>query len=134
MAPALGLVPRAIWPSKPIQVSGYQFNQEYFGQSATIYSSSAVTPIADFYRYGGWLVVVLGMFLFGAALRAVDLVVRIEDDPRMLYVLLALFPLVIKWESDMVSLISGLIMGFIAAAVAARIAFVANPDPTSASR
>ncbi len=79
MAPAIGLIPRAVWPSKPVLATGYDFGRTYYGQSTTTYSSSAVTPMADLYRHGGWVVLLLGSLLLGSWCRALDRLVRIEQ-------------------------------------------------------
>ena len=47
-APIVDLIPRAVWPSKPIMTSGYQFGQIYYGVPATNYTSFAVTPLGDY--------------------------------------------------------------------------------------
>ena len=51
--PAIGLVPRAVWPDKPIFISGYQVSWQYYGLPSTVITSSAITPVGDLYRHGG---------------------------------------------------------------------------------
>ena len=51
---------------------GYQFGQIYFGVPATNYTSFAVTPLGDLYRHGGWIPVLVGMFLLGCGVRFLD--------------------------------------------------------------
>ena len=70
--PLLDMVPRAVWPGKPILATGYQFSQQYYELSATVYTSSAITPIGDLYRHGGWIPVIAGMFLLGCGVRLLD--------------------------------------------------------------
>jgi hypothetical protein len=41
-APVADLMPRAIWHSKPIMDTGYQFNQEYYGIPSTVYTSRVI--------------------------------------------------------------------------------------------
>ena len=44
-APVVALVPRAVWPGKPLLDSGYDFSQTYYELPATVYSASAITPV-----------------------------------------------------------------------------------------
>jgi hypothetical protein len=60
-APALDLIPRALWPGKPILAVGYQVSQQYYDLPASVYTASAVTPEGDLYRHGGWVPVVAGI-------------------------------------------------------------------------
>lgn len=61
----IAFIPRAIWPSKPAYSNiGIWLTIRIFGQPESD-SSSAVTMSGNAYMYGGWLVVVLGMFILG---------------------------------------------------------------------
>ena len=71
-APLLDMVPRAVWPGKPILTTGYQFGEQYYGLSASLYTSSAITPVGDLYRHGGWIPVIAGMFLLGCGIRLLE--------------------------------------------------------------
>ncbi|WP_133150858.1 hypothetical protein [Frankia canadensis] len=72
MAPVLSLVPRAVWPNKPIRLTGYEFGQQYMSMSSQTYTASAVSPQADLYRYGGLLALLVGMGLLGVGHRLID--------------------------------------------------------------
>jgi hypothetical protein len=106
--PISGMIPRALWPGKPILASGYQVSQQYYGLSATVYNSSAITPVADFYRHGGWPPVLIGMFVFGCAVRLLDNVLDIRSNPHAIFLILLLFPTVVKNETDWLGLVVGI--------------------------
>jgi hypothetical protein len=121
-APILGVIPRAIWPDKPVLTAGYDFSQQYYGLPATTYTSSAVTPEGDLWRHGGWLTLVVGMALLGAGLRFVDAIIgSIKRHPTGVLLVLALFATVVKHETDMISLIASIPGTLIACGLAARI-------------
>jgi hypothetical protein len=107
-APVAGMVPRALWPGKPILDAGYQFSQEYYGLPPTVYTSSAVTPVGDLYRHGGWVPVIAGMFLLGCGLRLLDDVLDVRANPHGVFLVLLLFPSLVKGETDWVSLLAGI--------------------------
>jgi hypothetical protein len=107
-APVADLVPRAIWPGKPIQDSGYQIGQIYFDTPSTVYTSFAVTPVADLYRHGGWIPVIVGMFLFGCGIRFLDEVIDVAGNPHSVFLFLLLFPSLVKQEIDWVGMLSSI--------------------------
>jgi hypothetical protein len=106
--PLAGFIPRAIWKSKPILASGYQLNQEYYGLPSNVYSSAAVTPIGDLYRHGGWLPVIVGMLVLGCGTRLLDDVLDIHGDPHAVFLLLLLFPVLVKGEEDWTDILASL--------------------------
>ena len=107
-APLADVVPRAIWSGKPILTSGYQFSQQYYGLPSTVYSSSAITPIGDLYRHGGWAPVIVGMFLLGCGVRLLDDVLDVRGNPHAIFLVLLLFPSLVKAEDDWVTILAGL--------------------------
>jgi hypothetical protein len=107
-APVLDIVPRAIWPNKPILATGYQFGQQYFGLPATVYSASAITPLGDLYRHGGWLPVLVGMTLLGCMVRLFDKVLDVTENPHAVCLVLLLFPAFVKGEDDWVTLLASI--------------------------
>jgi hypothetical protein len=107
-APAADIVPRVIWPGKPILAIGYQFNQQYYGLPSTIYSSSAVTPIGDLYRHGGWIPVIAGMFMLGCGVRLLDDVLDVRANPHAIFLVLLFFPSLVQGEEDLVTLLAGI--------------------------
>ena len=44
IAPVVDLIPRILWPGKPILAPGYQVSQEYYQLPPQVYTSSNVTP------------------------------------------------------------------------------------------
>jgi hypothetical protein len=107
-APIVTLVPRAVWPGKPILDAGYQFSQAYYGIPPTTYTSSAITPAGDLYRHGGWIPVIVGMFLLGCGVRFLDDVLDVYDRPHSVFLFLLLFPTLVKQETDWVGIFAGL--------------------------
>lgn len=115
-APLVAIVPRAIWPGKPILDSGYQFSQQYYELPSSLYTSSAVTPVGDLYRHGGWIVVIAGMCALGLGIRLLDDVLDIRDNPRTIFLILPLFPTIVAGESDwgtMIASVPGIIVMWI---------------------
>jgi hypothetical protein len=104
-APVVGLIPRAVWPGKPILVGGYKFSQQYYNFPSSVYSASAVTTLGDLYRHGGWLTVIVGSLVLGAVVRMFDKLFNPETDHRALFFVLAFFPTIVKSEMDSVELL-----------------------------
>jgi hypothetical protein len=107
-APLIDLVPRAIWPGKPILATGYQFSQQYYDLPPTVYSSSAITPVGDLYRHGGWVPVIVGMSLLACIVRLIDSVLDVRENPHAILLILLLFPSLVKGEDDWITLLAGL--------------------------
>ena len=106
--PVVALVPRALWPGKPIHDSGYQVSQEYYDLPRTVYTSSAITPVGDLYRYGGWIPVVAGMFLLGCGARFLDDVLDVSGNPHSALLFLLLFPSLVNQENDWAGMLAGI--------------------------
>jgi hypothetical protein len=106
--PLAGMVPRALWPGKPIMVPGYQISQEYYELPPTVYTSSAITPVADLYRHGGWIPVLAGMFLLGCAIRLLDDTLDVRRNPHAIFLLLLVFPIIVKSESNWQALLASI--------------------------
>jgi hypothetical protein len=102
------LVPRALWPGKPVLDTGYQFSQQYYGLPAGVYTSASVTPWGDLYRHGGWVPVIAGMFLLGCAVRLADGVLDVRTNPHAAFLVLLLFPILVQGEADWVTLLAGI--------------------------
>jgi len=106
--PLTALVPRALWPGKPILTTSYQFGQEYFEIPATVYSATSITPIGDLYRHGGWVPVIVGMFLFGCGIRLLDDALDVRDNPHAILLILLLFPSLVMSEQDWITLLAAI--------------------------
>ena len=107
VSPLYGIIPRALWPTKPILSTGMQFAVEYRGQSVTTYSSRAVTLPGDLWRHGGWLVVAVGGIVLGLLLRLIDAVSDRGFDARYYFTFILLVPSV-RQESDVVTFVAAI--------------------------
>jgi hypothetical protein len=107
-APIATLIPRAVWPEKPILDTGYEFSQTYYELPATIYTSSAITPVGDLWLHGGWIPVIVGMFLLGCGVRLLDDVMDVYSSPHCIFLFLLLFPSLVKQEADWVGILAGI--------------------------
>jgi hypothetical protein len=106
--PLGALIPRAVWPGKPILATGYEFGQQYLDLPPTIYSSTTITPIGDLYRHGGWLPVLIGMFLLGSGVRLLDDLLDVRRDPHAVFLVLFLFPSLVMSEQDWITLLAAI--------------------------
>ena len=106
-APVADLIPRALWPGKPILATGYEFSQQYYGLPPDVYTSSAITPEGDLYRHGGWLPLVAGMFLFGCGIRVLDDVLNVRASAHSAFLVILMFPDLVKSEDDWITLLAG---------------------------
>jgi hypothetical protein len=107
-APIAALVPRAFWPGKPILDSGYEFSQTYYEVPATTFTASAITPVGDLYLHGGWIPVIVGMFLFGCGVRLLDDVLDVYSSPYCVFLFLLLFPSLVKQEDGWEGTLAGI--------------------------
>jgi hypothetical protein len=105
-APVANLIPRALWPGKPLLTAGYQFGQEYYGVSPAVLSTDAVTPVGDLWRHGGWPPLLAGMFLLGTAVRLLDITADIRANAHTVFLVLILLPSVVKAEDDWITLVA----------------------------
>jgi hypothetical protein len=106
VSPIVGFVPRAIWPDKPIRATGAQFTREYYELPAT--TVSADTPIGGLYWYGGWVPVIVGMFLLGCGVRLLDTVLDVRKNMHAIFLVLLIFPLLVKGEDDLASILASI--------------------------
>lgn len=106
--PLAYMVPRALWPGKPIVESSYEFSQQYYEIPSTTITASAISPIGDLYRHGGWIPVVVGMFIFGCGIRLLDQSLDIHANPHAILLIILLFPNIVKGEVDWAGLVAGI--------------------------
>lgn len=114
-AVAADLIPRALWPGKPIIDPGYQFTQEYYGTDLLTYS--AITPQADLWRYGGWVLVVAGMAFLGWLMRILDDALDLRQYPHAVMLVLLLWPVLAAPESSFtatLAVLPGLVLTWLA--------------------
>lgn len=108
LAPVLTIIPRVLWTDKPVITSGYTFNQDYYGTDPSLYTAAAISPIADLYRYGGILVLAVGMFILGGFSRLVDDTMHPVADPRYLLVFVPVMLLIVTHERPYSSILASL--------------------------
>ena len=123
-APAVSFVPRAVWPGKPVRTTGLDFSRQYYDLPADMYTASAVTVSGDLYRHGGMVVVVVGMMLLGAAARVVDRFWHPRQDLRLSILFTAAFVELINLETDVASLVTGLVVAVAVSLLVTKAAFV----------
>ena len=92
-APIAGTAPRAIWPSKPARLTGLQFSQEFFEVPPTTSSADKL---------------IVGMFVFGCAVRLLDDVLDVRRDPYAAFLVLLLFPNRVGGEQDWEAIVAAI--------------------------
>jgi hypothetical protein len=106
--PIVTLIPRAVWPGKPILDAGYEFSQIYYEEPAGVYTSSAITPVGDLYLHGGWIPVIVGMFFLGCGVRLFDDVMDVYGSPHCIFLFLLLFPSLVNQEGTWAGTLDGI--------------------------
>ena len=107
-APLEGIVPRILWPGKPLNLTGYEFSQEYFDLPSTLYTSTPDTFVGGLYLYGGWLPMLAGMFLLGCVVRLLDDQLDVRANRHGIFLVLLLFPQLVTGESDWGTVLSSI--------------------------
>ncbi len=107
-SPVADLIPRILWPGKPILTPGYQIGQEYYNLPPTIYTSSDVTPEGDLYRHGGWFPLILGMFLIGCGIRILDEVTDLRRSVHGAFLIILMFPGIVEAGTDCATFLAGI--------------------------
>lgn len=121
-APFVAMIPRSVWPEKPVLDQGRQMSLVYYELPPSLYTASAMTPVGDLWRHGGFVPVVLGMAALGLFLRMVDARdFRARGDPRALFLPMLLFAAVVKAEASYVEIVAGIVSMIFTAALASRI-------------
>jgi hypothetical protein len=106
--PLAGIVPRVLWPGKPLNLTGYEFGQEYFDESPTYHTSTAETFVGGLYIYGGWVPMLAGMFLLGCGIRLLDGQIDVRTNRHgILFIVLVFSPLIMS-ENDWSTLLSSI--------------------------
>jgi len=125
-APALGVVPRVIWPSKPLLTRGYEFAQQYYDLRG-LYTSSAITPIGDLYRHAGLAALLSGMVVLGAACRLVDDELHPSVDLRLAVFFIPLFAALMNVETDAVAALASVPLLLVQSVLVCKFAFRTVP-------
>lgn len=108
LAPFTGLVPRLLWPDKPVRISGYEFYRDYYGGGGV--SASAITLEGSLYLYGGTAVLAIGMFLVGLLMRAVEGALNAKNDLHGALLFMVVAEVVVKQEADVASFLAGIVV------------------------
>jgi hypothetical protein len=108
ISPVVDLIPRILWPGKPILDVGYQMSQEYYELPPQVYTSSDITPEGDLYRHGGWVMLIAGMFLIGCGARIIDEVTDLRRSIHGAFLIILLFPGLVQAGSDCATLLAGI--------------------------
>jgi hypothetical protein len=108
LSPLMDLIPRALWPGKPLSEAGYQMSQDYYQLPPQVFTSSAITPEGDLYRHGGWLMLIVGMFLIGVIVRLIDEMADLRQSMQGAFLIILFFPRLVQPEDDVVSLMAGI--------------------------
>jgi hypothetical protein len=108
ISPVVDVIPRALWPGKPVLAVGWQMSQQYFQLPPQIFTASDITPEGDLYRHGGWFWVVLGMFVFGCGLRILDESNDLRRSMHGTFLMLLLFPTIVLAGTDCATLLAGI--------------------------
>ena len=107
-SPVEGFVPRILWPDKPLNLTGYEFSQEYFDLPSFEITFTPETFVGGLYLYGGWLPMLAGMFLFGCTVRLLDDQLDVRANQHGIFLVLLLCPLVIYSEADWGTVLSSI--------------------------
>lgn len=100
------IVPRALWPGKPVLSRGKWFNIQYFGAPEDTNTSLAMTIFGEGYIYAGWAGAMFASFCYGFLLA---LLYRVTVSAGLPYIFLALLPSFIDIEGQFSSLVIGLL-------------------------
>lgn len=105
--PAFVLVPRAIWPDKPIANEGLEFSHTYWQIGPYLSTDTPLTQVGDLYRNFGYVGVGIGLFIWGLLISGFGVWARRWRSARTEAVyLFSLVTWVAYVESDLPDLIS----------------------------
>lgn len=126
VAPIIDMIPRELWPGKPILAVSYDFSQQYFELPPTAYTSTAITPEGDLYRHGGLIFVLAGMCLLGWGVRILDDLLDVRESLQAAFFVIIAAPELVNSETDWVTLLAGFPALVIVWLLAIRISFHRN--------
>lgn len=100
------VIPRALWPDKPILSRGQWFGMVYLNQPEFINSSAAITIFGEGYMYAGWIGTVLACLLLGFQLAAIY---RFTAGAGLWAVYISLIPTFIDAEAQFTGMFVALV-------------------------
>jgi hypothetical protein len=105
--PALAVLPRVLWPTKPTHATGVDFGRRYFGYPLDSLTSVPITQPGDLYVHAGWLSVIVGMAIVGAIAGILFRWLCRRESPAALLVYIAVLSVIIQIELDFANLAPG---------------------------
>ena len=108
LLPALVLIPRPLWPDKPILNDGLEFSHTYWEVPVNTETATPLTQPGDLLRNFGPAGVIAGLAIWGAFLGAVLAASRRWRSPRVEWLYLVFIVTVVGYvESDIPQLVAG---------------------------
>ncbi len=96
------LIPRSLWPNKPIVDDGHDFAVDFLGYPEWLPTSAAVTLVGGTYQYGGWAATVAVGMAIGAALAALDSSFNPLQRPASILMVIGVGPYIAMAEDGLV--------------------------------
>jgi hypothetical protein len=106
LAIPLYLVPRAVWPDKPVLSLGNRFSVDYLGLPSDTRSSSAMTMFGEPFMFAGWWGTIAAMFVLGLLMAWIY---RNTASAGLTAILIALVPSLIDIEAQFSTKVVGTI-------------------------
>lgn len=119
---ATGVVPRVLWPGKPLDLYALEVSRDYYGLPRSVISASSLSPVGDAYRYGGIGMVAVVLALLGAYVRLLDEALRAKHSIWLVPLLIAAIPLL--RSGDLAGLLVGAIRYYLIIGILYRFLFV----------
>lgn len=114
------LIPRAMWPGKPVYTLGLQYAREFWGQTDRVVSARSPTyPGEAFYR-GGWGGVLVLMALLGALMASINTSLSPRKYPAAIPMFIVVWITLMDVEGSLVLLPAALTQALLITAVAMR--------------
>lgn len=118
------LIPRALWPEKPVVTQGISFSHEYLNYPAIVESSSAPTVFGEAYMFAGWPSALLAGVVLGALLACIY---RLIIEAGLVALGISLLPTVIDLENQFSAMSIGLIQNVVVFSFVTFLVFRAMP-------